>query len=112
MEQGRFDSSREVVALRCELMTKEIFPLVQQHGLQGRMITQEQLKTAFGERLYGTLMTATAQVYAHVPSTVASLLQASNKLHNAAERLFPGMKFIRVAPPVDAAGPDAAATKF
>lgn len=102
VEQGRFDSAREVVALRCELMIKEIFPLVEKHGLLGQMITSEQLEAAFGERLFGTLVTATEQVYAHVPSTVESLLQASNKLHAAAKRLFPGMQFIKVAPPVAA----------
>jgi hypothetical protein len=102
VEQGRFDSAREVVALRCELMVKEIFPLVEQHGLLGQMITMAQLEAAFGERLFGTLVTATEQVYAHVPSTVESILQASNKLHAAAKRLFPGVQFIKVTPPADA----------
>ncbi|WP_266183196.1 hypothetical protein [Dyella humicola] len=110
IEQGRFDCAREVVAARCEMMVQEIQPLIEQHNLNGRMVSSDEVKAAFGERMFGALETATNQVYFHITSTAESLLSTSDKLHAAAKKMFPGVRFMKVSkPPPDEKAPTNAA---
>ncbi|MBB6189314.1 hypothetical protein [Rhodanobacter sp. MP7CTX1] len=99
VEQERFDSCREVVAARCQLLLGEVHHLIEKAGINGQPRSEEILRKALGERVFGSLDSASEQVYYHVPATVKSLLEASKRLHALAEIMFPEATFIAVIPP-------------
>lgn len=99
VEQGRYDACLDVVATRCDLLVREVHPLIERKGLVGKPVDEQILMDAFGERIFGSLVTATDQVYQHVTSTVESLLAMARRLHSVAKKIFPDEKFILVGPP-------------
>lgn len=98
IEQGRFDAARQAIAERSRVLVDVVQPLLEKHDMNHQLVTEDALKEAFGERIYGTLETATNEVYWHVPETVKSLLTTINDLHAAAKLLYPNRTFVKVEP--------------
>jgi hypothetical protein len=98
IEQARFDAARQAIAERSRVLVDLVQPLLEKHDLNHQANSEDVLEKALGQRIYGTLETATNEVYWHVPETVKSLLAMIDDLHATAKKLYPKRKFVKVEP--------------
>ncbi|MBB6241264.1 hypothetical protein [Rhodanobacter sp. MP1X3] len=96
IEQGRFDACLDSMQLRSKYFVKTVEPLIEQYGLRSKLLSEQLVFTAFGERIYQTLRNNTNSLYEHFATTEVSLFETIEKLHRTAKQFFPREKFFKV----------------
>lgn len=94
IEQERFEQALESVRLRNEFYVHEVQPALERMNVQGKSVTEEELRKGLGERIFGTAMTSSIEMYNHVPSCTVSIKAMHEELFKAAKGVFPDAKFI------------------
>lgn len=98
IEQGRFDAARQALNERCRILVDEVQPAMERHDLNNRPFSENVLREAFGDRLFGALETATNEVYRHVPLTLESLTELIDEVHGVAKQLYPHRIILKMIP--------------
>lgn len=95
VEQGRFESAVRVTNMRADFHHKELQVALSNCKFNIGQPSIEQLINAVGERIVGTGIRLTDEVFSHVLLSVDSAIEVHNKLHEVALAKFPGKSFIK-----------------
>lgn len=95
IEQERFHQSLEGIRIRNEFHITELQPAIERLALNKATVTEAQLRTALGERLFSTAINYGETVNDNVKESVQSLATMHEELFKAAKILFPDDKFVK-----------------
>ncbi len=96
VEQGRFDACMVSMKIRSEYFVENVEPLIEQHGIRTKPLSEQLLFDAFGERVFLSLRNMTSSLFDHFRQSEASLIETIEKLHRAAKQCYPDEKFFKV----------------
>lgn len=96
IEQGRFDACMASMRIRSEYFIENVEPLVEQHGIRAKFLSEQLVFHAFGERVFHSLRNMTNSLFDHFMQSETSLIETIEKLHRAAKQCYPSEKFFKV----------------
>jgi hypothetical protein len=96
VEQGRFDTCMESMKIRSEYVINSVEPLIEQHGFRAKLVNEELVYNAFGERVFHSIRNLTNSLFDHFRNSEASLFEMIGRLHTTAKQCYPDEKFFKV----------------
>jgi len=97
IEQERFHQSIESLRIRNDFYIQEVQPQLEKHSLNGKNVTDKELRDALGERIFGTAINYANVLYSHIYENEESIKSMHLELFDVAKKLFPNDKFLMIA---------------
>jgi hypothetical protein len=98
VEQERFHQALGSLRLRNDFYVAEVQPEIARLSLNGKNVTNEQLASALGERVFAGAMNSATSLYFHFEESNKTIPAMHEELFNTAKELFPNERFVRVVP--------------
>lgn len=96
IEQERFEQVVFAVNIRNTYAVEYLQPALAKHGLNGKMVSYEELQEALGEVTFKTALSAANKAHELLNSAEKSILKMQNKIHTIAKSIYPEERFLRL----------------
>jgi hypothetical protein len=104
VEQEGFHQTMESIRVRNDFYVEKYQPLFAKSGLNGKLISGDQIKVAVGEDVFGACLSGADAMYKNVAESLRKLPLIFGELRAAAKNRFPDSKFVQMeAKPLDGA---------
>ncbi|MGM9480320.1 hypothetical protein ACS5PN_03910 [Roseateles sp. NT4] len=94
IEQESFHQAYAALRLRNEFFFEQVHPAIEKAQVNNRVITDDEMEQALGERLYHTLINTTDNALDLFADSRKSLPETIEKMRQVAKQYFPDEKFI------------------
>jgi len=95
VEQERFHQALGAIRIRNEFHVTELQPTLENLKLNGSSLTEAEIASALGERVYGTALSYGEAVFTNITENVQGLAAAHEELFKTAKALYPDEKFLK-----------------
>lgn len=96
VEQERFVQTMTAADTRNKFHVDEVQPAIETSKVNKKSMTLNEMQTALGERVFGTIENQTAELFNHLSLTLKSLPIVAKKIFDLAKTEFPDEKFVKV----------------
>lgn len=94
IEEERFHQALQALQIRNDLYVTEVQPSLEKHGLNGKAVSLEQMRTLLGERVFESAVNGANNAWDLISSASESIPKVHRALLAQGKVLFPGKKLI------------------
>ncbi|MBY8932481.1 hypothetical protein J1G34_25910 [Pseudomonas sp. Wu6] len=88
-EQERFEAALRSVEIRAKFHAEKLQPAIEQHNINGRELSGDELEIVLGELLFNTAINYVQYTYRHLYDSLISIDEIHQKTWKIAKSLFP-----------------------